>query len=174
MPDIMASHLTSCFSHPLKNVKSQSDSDGWNESFTICSYCIISYSMFPSFFVFFSFPSLLSTHIHPFIVAQHWLGSSSSRPHSPPQEKTFLFSVSPAYFTKDFLSPDHLVTKPRSLEVSFDIFIFTDYYMGLTSDLRYVWLLTYTLWALYSIGKFNLKFNQQDYVGFFNPVSPRK
>jgi len=35
-----------------------------------------------------------------------------------------------------------------------------------TSDLY-----TYTLWALYYIGKLNLKFNQQNYVDFFFNLS---
>lgn len=137
------------FSHPRENLKSQLDSDGWNGSFTICSHRIISYSMFPSFFVFCCFPSLLSSHIHPFIVAEHWLGSSPSwaTPLPPLQEETFfiLFSVSQAYYRKDFLTPDHLVTKPRSL-ASLDIFILRWLIYGfnfrpeacVTSDLYFV------------------------------------
>jgi hypothetical protein len=60
-------------------------------SFTICSYCIISYSMFPSSFVFICFPSLLSSHIHPFIVAEQWLGSNPSRTIPPPPRENFYF-----------------------------------------------------------------------------------
>jgi hypothetical protein len=42
-------------------------------------------------------------------------GFESQSDHPPtPKWKLFLFSVAPAYFRKDFLTPDHLVTKQIS------------------------------------------------------------
>lgn len=130
--------------------------------------------LYVSFFLRILLLSFASFHDHTPIYCSRtliWFESQSDFP--PPQEETFfiLFSVSPAYFRKDFLTPDHLVTKPRSLEVSFDIFIlrWIIYGWGMCD----FWP-TYTLRTLYSIGKLNLKFNQQNYVDIFLTCQPTK
>jgi len=115
-------------------------------------------------FVCFCFPSLLFSHIYPFIVAEHWLGSSPSRTH-PQRENFFLF-----YFLCPQPTSGRTSWPPTIWLQNPDLWNFAwHFYFALTNLwLRHVWLLTYTLWTLYSIGKLNLKFNQQNYVTFFN------
>jgi hypothetical protein len=112
--------------------------------FTLC--------FLPSF-VRFCFPSLLSSHIHPFIVAEHWLSSSPSR--TPPPFPTFFHFI---FCVPSLLQEGLPDARPYGWH----------FYFALTNLWpRHVWLLTYTSWRLYSIGKLNLKFNQQNYVTFF-------